>query len=53
MLSGLDKLLEWYLEEILPGLKNNQVNAALFLSEAGERVGRDTMRSNLIRRQKK
>ncbi|EEL74533.1 site-specific integrase [Bacillus pacificus] len=52
MLSGLDKLLEWYLEEILPGLKNNQVNAALFLSEAGERVGRDTMRSNLIRRQK-
>ena len=21
MLSGLDKLLEWYLEEILPGLK--------------------------------
>ena len=51
MLSGLDKLLEWYLEEILQ-FKNNQVNAALFLSEAGERVGRDTMRSNLIRRQK-
>lgn len=51
MLSGVNELLDWYLKEILPGLKGNNKDNALFLSESGVRVNRDTMRSNLIRRQ--
>ncbi|MDX5810229.1 MULTISPECIES: tyrosine-type recombinase/integrase [Bacillus cereus group] len=52
MLSDVDKLLKWYLEEILPGLRDDYESDALFLSENGSRVNRDTMRANLIRRQK-
>lgn len=51
MLSGTNQLLSWYLEEILPGLNNGEESEALFLSESGNRVNRDTMRSNLARRQ--
>ncbi|MFJ7950129.1 tyrosine-type recombinase/integrase [Lysinibacillus sp. NPDC096418] len=54
MLNDVDLLLKWYLEEILPRFnKENMDNAALFLSENGQRVSRDTMRANLTRRQMK
>ncbi|WP_342503560.1 site-specific integrase [Lysinibacillus sp. FSL L8-0126] len=52
MLSNVDVLLNWYLEEIRPGLGSLNDNQALFLSESGLRVCRDTMRNNLVRRQK-
>jgi len=54
MLNDVDILLEWYLKEILPAFeKENMDKTALFLSENGQRVSRDTMRANLTRRQKK
>ncbi|PEI57462.1 MULTISPECIES: tyrosine-type recombinase/integrase [Priestia] len=53
MLSRVDELLRWYIDEILPSFQTNQKpSVALFLSESGTRVSRDTMRTNLIRRQK-
>ena len=53
MLNDVDVLLKWYIEEILPGfIKENMDTSALFLSENGQRVSRDTMRANLKRRQK-
>ena len=54
MLNNVELLIKWYIEEILPFFEKGAINkTALFLSECGDRVSRDTMRSNLIRRQKK
>ncbi|MCM3390662.1 site-specific integrase [Ureibacillus chungkukjangi] len=54
MLNDVDILLKWYLNEILPSFQKENVNkTAVFLSEGGHRVSRDTMRANLKRRQKK
>ncbi len=54
LLNGANELLNWYLENIYPNfLKENGDMHALFLSEKGERVSRDNMRSGLYRRQEK
>ncbi|QGS37275.1 tyrosine-type recombinase/integrase [Aerococcus viridans] len=54
LLNGSDELINWYLENIYPNfVKDDGDGKALFLSEKGTRVGRDTMRANLYRRQNK
>ncbi|WP_317852839.1 tyrosine-type recombinase/integrase [Enterococcus faecalis] len=46
--------MNWYLENIYPKfVKDDGDGKALFLSEKGTRVERDTMRANLYRRQNK
>ncbi|PKU52175.1 tyrosine-type recombinase/integrase [Lysinibacillus fusiformis] len=53
MLNDVDVLLKWYLDEILPDFKKENMNkVAVFLSENGQRVSRNTMRANLKRRQR-
>ncbi|AZB43799.1 site-specific integrase [Bacillus sp. FJAT-42376] len=52
MLTRVDELLKWYIDEILPNFQiNTDKSGPLFLSESGTRVSRDTMRANLTRRQ--
>lgn len=53
LLNDAHILLEWYLKSIYPlFLESGYEGDALFISEVGERVTRDAMRSNLRRRQK-
>lgn len=52
MLNEVDKLLKWYIEEIyIYFIKEESKEQALFLSESGCRISRDSMRANLRRRQ--
>lgn len=52
LLNGADELIKWYLKNIYPHMLKEKGNQfALFLSENGERINRDSMRSNLYRRQ--
>jgi site-specific recombinase XerD len=50
MLFDLDELLKWYLKQVRP-LFIDEKQGALFLSETGNRYGRDTARGALRRRQ--
>lgn len=50
MLDDLDKLLKWYLKKVRP-LLTGEGSGALFLSEKGQRLERDTGRQVLKRRQ--
>lgn len=53
LLNDVHLLLEWYLKNIYPlFLESGYEGEALFISETGDRVTRDAMRSNLRRRQK-
>lgn len=51
MLDSVDKLLEWYIQEVRI-LFTDEKEGPLFLSERGERLTRDSARANLTRRQK-
>ncbi|WP_291637157.1 site-specific integrase [Clostridium sp.] len=50
MLDGLEKLFLWYLQNVRP-LFTEEESGALFLSEKGQRLSRDTGRQVLKRRQ--
>ncbi|MDF2571401.1 MAG: putative tyrosine recombinase [Sporomusa sp.] len=50
MLDGLDKLLKWYLTEIRPKFSTHE-DGPLFMNESGQRIDKNTARSNLRRRQ--
>ncbi|SDI41521.1 Site-specific recombinase XerD [Planococcus glaciei] len=52
LLNDADLLLKWYIEHIYPLFTVGDYDSSpLFLSEGGSRVTRDTMRTNLRRRQ--
>lgn len=52
LLNDADVLIKWYLENVYPlFLEGEHDSRALFLSENGRRITRDTMRGNLRRRQ--
>ncbi|MFS0874299.1 tyrosine-type recombinase/integrase [Paenibacillus xylanilyticus] len=50
MLDGLDKLLKWYITKIRPKFSDND-EGPLFMNESGQRIQKNTIRSNLRRRQ--
>ncbi|MCD8838317.1 tyrosine-type recombinase/integrase [Staphylococcus arlettae] len=52
LINETDVLLEWYLKEIYPFYVDRaNGTTALFISERGDRIKRDTMRGSLTRRQ--
>jgi len=51
LLMGLDKLMQWYLNNVRP-LFTEEASGPLFLSETKRRISRDVARNSLRRRQK-